>query len=251
MLKTRVIPTVLWRNENTVKGKGFDSWRNVGVLLPTIKVYNLRQVDELIVLDIIATKENRQPDLNTVSEFAKECFVPLTVGGGIKSVSDVKGLLRAGADKICLNTQAVKDPSLVTKIANSFGSQCVVVSIDAKKVGGEYLVTTNSGSCVTKKTVHDWAREAELLGAGEIMITSIEKDGTMEGYDLDLVSEVTRSVSIPVIASGGAGKYEHFKQVISKCAVSAVAASAMFIFTEATPRSAKLYLSEQGVKVRL
>lgn len=251
MLKTRIIPTILWKDENTVKGVGFDSWRRVGTVLPSVKVYNLRQVDELIVLDITATHDNRRPDFATVKEFASDCFVPLTVGGGISSVSDVKELLRSGADKISINTLALENPQLISDIANTFGNQCVVVSIDAKKINGEYYSYSHSGTRISDQKVTEWAREVERRGAGEILITSIENDGTMQGYDLDLIRLVTDSVKIPVIASGGAGKYDDMYHAIHDAHASAVAASAMFIFTQSTPLEAKKFLRDKEINVRI
>ncbi|EKD80045.1 MAG: hypothetical protein ACD_40C00213G0029 [uncultured bacterium] len=250
MLKTRIIPTILWKNENIVKGIGFDSWRRIGTLLPAVKVYNLRQVDELIILDIQATEEGRLPNLGTISDITKECFVPLTIGGGIRTASDVKDILRVGADKICLNTTSYTNPSIVSDIAYMYGSQCVVASIDAKLVGSEYYCYSHNGTVNTGRTVRNWAKELEKLGAGEIIITSIEKDGTMQGYDLDLISLVSTTVKIPVIASGGAGKYEDMYQAIVKGNASAVAASNMFNFTEATPHAAREYLRSKHIPVR-
>ena len=180
MLKTRIIPTILWKHENIVKGISFDSRRRVGTLLPAVKVYNLRQVDELIILDIEATREGRIPNLNTISDVTKECFVPLTVGGGISTTDDVKAILRAGADKISLNTASYVNPQLISDIANTFGSQCIVASIDAKLVGEDYYCFSHNGSVNTGHTVRNWARKLEKLGAGEIIITSIERDGTLE-----------------------------------------------------------------------
>lgn len=251
MLKTRIIPTILWKQENIVKGIGFDSWRRVGTLLPSVKVYNLRQVDELIILDIDATASNRLPNLSTVSDVTAECFVPLTIGGGIRAESDVQALLRAGADKICLNTASYPDPSLISRIAYSYGSQCVVASIDAKKVGGQYHCFSNNGKQDTGKTPSAWAKELEARGAGEIIITSIDQDGTMSGYDLGLVQQVADAVNIPVIASGGAGKYADMYQAVRQAHASAIAASSMFLFTEQTPQEAKSYLSERGIPVRI
>ncbi len=251
MLKTRIIPTILWKNENIVKGVGFDSSRRTGTLLPAVKVYNLRQVDELIILDIEATRERRLPNLDTINDVTKECFVPLTIGGGIRTADDVKAILRAGADKIGLNTISYEDPTIISKIANKFGSQCVVASIDTKLVGSEYYCFSHNGTVNTGRTVKNWACELEKLGSGEIIITSTERDGTMLGYDLDLISIITSTVKIPVVASGGAGTYEHLKQAIVDAKASAVAASSMYLFTEATPNEAKLYLASNGVNIRM
>lgn len=250
MLKVRIIPTLLWKNVGLVKGIGFDSWRRVGTILPAIKVYNTRQVDELIVLDITATREKRVPDYEEIASFSAECFVPLTVGGGVCDIDAVRSLLRAGADKICLNSAAIEKPSLITEIATTFGSQCIVVSIDAKKSNNKYECYIHSGTMPTGLEAGEWAKEAARRGAGEILITSIERDGTMEGYDLDLIKRVAERVNIPVIASGGAGNYEDMYQAIAYADASAVAAASIFHFTEQTPLEAKKYLTDKGVNVR-
>lgn len=251
MLKTRVIPTLLWKNVGLVKGIGFDSWRRVGTVMPAIKVYNTRQVDELILVDITATLENREPDYNSINEMAAECFVPLTVGGGINSLVQIKDLLRAGADKVCINSMGYINPDLIKEASSLFGSQCIVVSIDAKEIEkGYFECFSHSGTKATGREVSEWAKEAEQLGAGEILITSIERDGTMQGYNLELVQNVTSSVSIPVIASGGAGNYEDMYKVIVKAQASAVAAASIFHFTQQTPLEAKEYLGKRGIPVR-
>ncbi len=250
MLKTRIIPTLLWKNIGLVKGIGFDSWRIVGTVLPAIKVYNTRQVDELIIVDILATRENSELDLRALEDFSAECFVPLTVGGGIKNIDDVRKILCAGADKVCINSALFETPELVSEIAKKFGTQCVVGSIDAKKVNGKYECFSHSGTKSTGKEVVEWAKYLESLGAGEILITSIEKDGTMEGYDLELIKKVTEAVKIPVIASGGAGNYEDMYNALDKAKASAVAAASIFHFTQQTPLEAKRYLSSKGIAVR-
>jgi cyclase len=250
MLKTRIIPTLLWKKSGLVKGVRFDSWRYVGTVLPAIKVFNMRQVDELIVVDISATGEDRPPDVELIADFSAECFVPLTVGGGIKTIDDVRNILRAGADKVCLNTQAYAQPLLITEIAETFGSQCVVVSIDAKKIDGKYECFFRNGTESSGKTPEDWAVEVEKLGAGEILLSSIDRDGTMEGYDIDLIKSVTRKVKIPVIAAGGAGKYEDIYNCIKEGGASAASAASIFLFTEQTPLEAKRYLASKGIPVR-
>jgi len=251
LLKLRVIPTLLWKDIGLVKGVGFDSWRRVGTLMPAIKVYNTRQVDELIVLDISATSENRVPDYESMKEFSAECFVPLTVGGGVCSLETIRGLLRAGADKVAINSAAYGNPGLIREAAEKFGSQCIVASIDARRnPNGGHDCFSLCGSKATGKEAGAWAREVESLGAGEILITSIERDGTMQGYDLDLLKRVTDSVRIPVIASGGAGNYQHMAEAISLTGCSAVAAASIFHFTHQTPMEAKEYLSARGIPVR-
>jgi cyclase len=251
MLKTRVIPTLLWKNLGLVKGVGFHSWRRLGTVLPAIKVYNTREVDELILLDISATPDGREPDYESVEEFSAECFVPLTVGGGIRDLGQIKRLLWAGADKVTINTAAFDDPSLVREAARRFGSQCIVAAIDFRRLSDDrYECYSHCGSTPTGRSPLDWAVEVEALGAGEILLTSIERDGTMEGYDLELTRLVSERVRIPVIASGGAGNYQHLYEAIVEGKASAVAAASMFHFTQQTPLEAKHYLAAKGVPVR-
>lgn len=251
MLKVRVIPTLLWKNVGLVKGIGFDSWRRIGTVTPAIKVHNRREVDELILLDVSATLEDRSPDFESIYEFSSECFVPLTVGGGIQNLEGIRNLLRAGADKVCVNSAAYVRPDLICEAAERFGSQCIVVSIDARKMeDGSYQCFTRCGTGATGKEVGTWAQEVESLGAGEILITSIERDGTMLGYDLDLIRKVTDHVHIPVIASGGAGNYLHMLEAIAYGKASAVAAASMFHFTQQTPVEAKAFLASKNVRVR-
>lgn len=252
MLKLRVMPTLLYRSPSLVKGVRFDSWRGIGSLMQAIKVYNMREVDELVFLDITATREGRSPDFELVDDFADECFMPLTVGGGVSTVEDVRRLLRVGADKVAINTSAVEQPDLIRLAAGSFGSQCIVASIDAKRLpDGRYEVWTHSGTRPTGTDPVTQARTVERLGAGEILLTSIEQDGTMLGYDLELVRLVSDAVSIPVIASGGAGNYEHMAAAILTGHASAVAAASIFHFTECTPRECKQFLHSVGLPVRL
>jgi cyclase len=220
-------------------------------MMPAIKVYNTRQVDELIVLDITATLEGRDPDYESINEFSAECFVPLTVGGGVRNLEDIKNLLRAGADKVAINSAAYDNPQLIRETAEKYGSQCIVVSIDARKTAGaNYECFSRCGTRPTGKSVDSWAREVEQLGAGEILLTSIERDGTMQGYDLDLINMVTRNAGIPVIASGGAGSYQDMYDAISVGKCSAVAAASIFHFTQQTPMEAKKFLSANRIAVR-
>lgn len=251
MLKTRVIPTLLWKGFGLVKGVGFNSWRRVGSVLPALKVYNSRDVDELILVDITASQDERSPDHESVEDFSDTCCVPLTVGGGVNDVQHIVALLRAGADKISINTAAFAHPELVRHAALKFGSQCIVASIDARRRDdGSYSVFSHAGSVDTGRDAAAWARELADRGAGEILLTSIERDGTMEGYDLELVERVASAVHIPVIASGGAGTYQHMIEVIQQAGASAVAAASMFHFTEQTPAGAKQAMRCAGIPVR-
>lgn len=251
MLKTRIIPTLLWKDFGLVKGVGFDSWRRVGSVLPSVKVYNQREVDELILVDIVAHLSNDELDFESINEFGQDCFVPLTVGGGISNIEQVQKLLRVGADKVCVNTQAYSDPNLITNIAKRHGSQCIVASIDVKqKTDNSWECYSHAGKEPTGKNVIEWAIEMEDRGAGEILLTSIEKDGTMEGYDFKLIEAIINSVKIPVIASGGAGNYQDMIDAVNKCGANAVAAASMFHFTEQTPLGAKAAMELAGIPVR-
>jgi len=252
MLKLRVMPTLLYKDLTLVKGVGFDSWRRVGSVLQAIKVYNMREVDELVFVDISATRSGRRPDFQLVDDLADECFMPLTVGGGVATVEDIQRLLQVGADKVAINSAAVENPRLIAEGASRFGSQCIVISIDYRKTGdGNYEVFTHSGTKPTRLHPVQFAKSVESLGAGEILLTSIDRDGTMTGYDIELTKAVASTVDIPVIASGGAGNYEHMASVVKEANVAAVAAASIFHFTEQTPLEAKRFLKDRGVEVRI
>lgn len=249
MLKVRIIPTLLWKQFGLVKGAEFDSWRRVGPVLPAIKVYNQREVDELILVDITAHESDYDLDYESVEDFAQDCFVPFTVGGGITKVEQVQRLLNVGADKICLNTSSYATPELVSEIAKLHGSQCVTVSIDVKKVDDGWRCFSHAGKNSTGHDVIDWASEMVDRGAGEILITSIDRDGTYKGYDLSLIEAVVKAVDIPVIASGGASNYQDMIDAV-KAGASAVAAASIFHFTEQTPAEAKIALHNAGIPTR-
>lgn len=250
MLKSRVIPTLLYKDFGLVKGVGFDSWRRVGPAMQSIKIYNMRDVDELVFLDITATRNGREPEYSLIENLAKECFSPFSVGGGVSKIEHVRNLLMAGADKVIINTAAVRSPGFVSEVASRFGSQCVIVSVDARKMQNtSYEVVTDSGTYPTGIDVINVLSEVERQGAGEILITSIDNDGTMKGYDLQLVELAVATVSVPVIASGGAGNFEHMGEAL-KVGASAVAAASIFHFTEQTPNEAKRYLRQRGFQVR-
>jgi imidazole glycerol-phosphate synthase subunit HisF len=252
MLKVRVIPTLLWKQFGLVKGIGFDSWRRVGPVLPAVKVYNQREVDELILVDIVAHQSSEDLDFESIDDFGQDCFVPFTVGGGIIRIEQVQKLLRAGADKVCVNTAAYTCPELVSEIAKRHGSQCIVVSIDVRQdpLGGGWQCFSQAGKLPTGCKIIEWAREVEDRGAGEILITSIERDGTFQGYDLALIEAVVHAVKIPVIASGGAGNYQHMVDAVNQAGASAVAAASIFHFTEQTPAGAKAAMQIAGIPVR-
>ena len=250
MLKHRIVPTMLYSRTGLVKSVQFDPSRRVGAAAQAIGVYNLREVDELIFLDIAARADGRIPDLGLIDELADNCFVPFTVGGGIRSVEDVRELLQVGADKITVNSGFVERPDLVREIADTFGRQCVTVSMDVRRTTGGYEVFSHCGTTATGLAPAAFAAVAEDAGAGEILLTAIDRDGTMEGYDTELIALVASAASVPVVASGGAGDYGHMAEALNAGA-SAVAASSIFHFTEMTPLDAKTYLAKRGFPMRL
>jgi imidazole glycerol-phosphate synthase subunit HisF len=250
MLKVRVMPTLLFKDLGLVKGKRFDSWRRIGSAMQAVNVYNMRDVDELVFLDISATPNLVPPDFEQIAELAKECNMPLTVGGGVRSVADIRKLLEVGADKVCINTAAFSVPGLIEEAVSLFGSQCIVVSIDFIATANLQRVMISCGTVPTELTPKEAACVAEQKGAGEILLTSIDRDGSMEGYDLAVSESVSKSVSIPVIASGGAGSYQDMVDAIVIGGVSAVAAASMFQFTESTPSKARDYLRKNGIPAR-
>lgn len=251
MLKTRVIPTLLYKDFGLVKGKRFDSQRAVGSAMQAVKVYNLRGVDELVFFDVTATLQDREPDFELIDELADDCFMPLTVGGGVKDVEQVSRLLAVGADKVCLGTAAVEDPDLVRAASERFGVQCIVVSVDVRRGGeGDPVVWTRSATSDAGIDPVEHARRVEQLGAGELIVQSIDRDGTMEGYDIELVRSIADAVSVPVVASGGCGGFEDMARVVLEGHASAVAAASIFHYTQATPLEAKDHLAAHGVPVR-
>lgn len=251
MLKVRVIPTLLWKDFGLVKGERFDSWRRVGSVLPAIKVYNRRDVDELVLLDITATPEGNEPDVDSVQDFASECNVPLAVGGGIRNIDQIKRLLSAGADKVAINSAAYEKPELITEASDRFGVQCIVSSIDVMRhEDGHLSCYSHCGQTDTEQDPVVWAIRCAELGAGEILLTSVDRDGMMNGYDIELVRAVASAVNIPVIASGGAGNYHHLIEAIQIGGASAVAMASMLHFTENTPAEARAAMKAAGIPVR-
>ncbi|QQR35331.1 imidazole glycerol phosphate synthase subunit HisF [Devosia oryziradicis] len=230
MLKTRVIPTLLLRGEGLVKTTGFRNPKYVGDPINAIKIFNDKEVDELILLDINATNTSKGPAFDTLEDIAGECFMPVAYGGGISNVEQIRRILGIGIEKVVINSAAIKNPDLIATAAREFGNQAVVVSIDVKKtLLGRYEVRSHSGSKGTSLDPAAWARQVQDLGAGEIMLTSIERDGTMRGYDIDLVRKVSEATNVPLIAAGGAGKLADFGAAVANGA-DAVAAGAMFVF---------------------
>lgn len=231
MLRTRVIPCLLLKNEGLVKTVKFKHPKYVGDPINAVKIFNEKEVDELIFLDITATVENRRPPVNLISQIASECFMPFCYGGGIKSVEEIAELFKLGVEKVSINSQAVANPSLIKRASELFGNQSIVVSIDVKKnLFGKYRVFTHGGRKSTKLDPIDFAVQMEEMGAGEIFLNSIDLDGTQQGYDLELIRKVSESVTIPVIACGGAGSLDDFAAAVKKGGASAVSAGSFFVF---------------------
>ena len=251
MLAKRIIPCLDVKDGRVVKGVNFVGLRDAGDPVELAKHYDRQGADEIVFLDITATHEHRDTVVHVVERTAKEVFVPLTVGGGIRTVEDFKLLLRAGADKISVNSAAVKDKTLITRAAERFGSQCVVVAIDVKATGPDkWEVVTHGGRQFTGLDAVAWAREVQALGAGELLLTSMDADGTKAGFDLALTKAVTDAVSIPVIASGGCGSLEHFAEVFQKTDCDAALAASLFHFGELTVPQVKDYLRTRDIPVR-
>jgi cyclase len=252
MLKRRIIPCLDIRHGRTVKGINFVDIRDAGDPVELARLYADMGADELVFLDITATVEKRQALAALVERIAAEINIPFTVGGGINSIDDVALLLKAGADKITINSAAVRRPGLVTDIAHEFGSQCVVVAIDTNLVDNEWMVYVDGGRTPVKN-LHtiDWAENVTALGAGEILLTSMVNDGTKSGFSIEITAEVSHRVNIPVIASGGAGKMEHFSEVFLKTGCSAALAASIFHFGEIDIRELRKYLKNEKIMVRL
>jgi imidazole glycerol-phosphate synthase subunit HisF len=250
MLNKRIIPCLDVKDGRVVKGVNFVSLKDAGDPVDCARAYDQSGADELVFLDITASHEKRKIFLDVVQKTAECVFMPLTVGGGISNVSDIRNLLNAGADKVSINTSAVNEPGLIRRAANIFGAQCIVVAIDAKRVGDRWEVFTHGGRMATGRDAIDWAKEAQAKGAGEILLTSMDADGTKNGFDLPLTKAVTSAVSIPVIASGGAGTLEHFYQVFANGGADAALAASVFHYGEIPIPEVKKFLKQKKVDVR-
>lgn len=250
MLKKRIIPCLDIKNGRTVKGVNFIDIKDAGDPIELAKQYVIDGADELVFLDITATVENRKTLVELVERIAEEINIPFTVGGGISSVDDALVLIKAGADKVSVNSSAVKNPQLITDLKNRFGSQFVVVAIDTKYVNEQWKVFTKGGRNETELETISWSKEIEKLGAGEILLTSMNSDGTKAGFSIDITNSVSKAVNIPVIASGGAGKEEHFKDVFTKTEASAGLAASIFHFAEIPVPQLKQYLKNKNIPVR-
>tara|TARA_B100000212_G_scaffold326298_1_gene288679 strand:+ start:197 stop:955 length:759 start_codon:yes stop_codon:yes gene_type:complete len=252
MLKNRIIPCLDVKNGRVVKGINFVELKDAGDPVEQAKIYSDSGADEICFLDITASNENRETIYEVVKKTSKNCFVPLTVGGGVRSIEDINKLLNCGADKVSINTAAVQNHNLIKEAARRFGSQCIVVAIDAKKTDeNKWSVFTHGGREQTDIDAIEYAKISENNGAGEILLTSMDKDGTQSGYDIELTSKITKAINIPVIASGGVGNLDHLKDGIVKGGASAVLAASIFHFGTFSIKEAKEYLKSKNVSVRV
>jgi len=251
LLTKRIIPCLDVKEGRVVKGIKFLGLRDAGDPAEIARFYDKEGADEIVFLDITASHEKRPILLDVVKKTAESVFMPLTVGGGIRDLDDIRILLNSGADKVSINTSAVKSPNLIKESSDKFGSQCIVVAIDAKRAKENWQVYINGGRTPVEKDAIEWAKEVEKLGAGEILLTSMDYDGTKDGYDLELTKKISQAVNIPIIASGGAGKFEHFAQVLTESGADAALAASVFHYKELSIKQVKEYLAEKGIKVRL
>jgi len=251
MLKNRIIPCLDVKNGRVVKGINFINLKDAGDPVEQAKIYSEGGADEICFLDITASNENRDTIYDVVKDTSKKCFVPLTVGGGIRSVEDINKLLNCGADKVSINTAAVQNTEVVIESSKKFGSQCIVVAIDAKKNGNVWEVFTHGGRNDTGINVLEFAKKMEISGAGELLITSMDRDGTQTGYDIDLISNISSKVNIPIIASGGVGNLDHLVDGIKLGNASAVLAASIFHYGKYSIKDAKNYFDKKGLPVRL
>ena len=251
MLSKRIIPCLDVHEGRVVKGTNFVQLRDAGDPVELAALYDKEGADELIFLDITASSDKRETMVDVVRRTAEQVFIPFTIGGGLRTIDDIRRMLRAGADKVSLNTSAVQTPRLIQEGAHAFGSQCIVVAIDARSTAqGRWEVYIHGGRTATGKDVLEWAAEAEALGAGEILLTSMDRDGTKAGYELELTRAVSRAVSLPVIASGGVGTLEHLAEGLTLGEADAVLAASIFHYKEYSIEEAKRYLAQRGILVR-
>ena len=251
MLAKRIIPCLDVKDGRVVKGVNFVNLRDAGDPVEQASIYDREGADELVFLDITASHENRKTTLDMVRRIADSIFIPFCVGGGIRTIEDIRSTLLAGADKVAMNSAAIRNPQLISDGAWGFGEQCIVVAIDPKMIEGRWIVHINGGRTPTDKEAVAWAKEAEDRGAGEILLTSMDRDGTKIGYDLEMLETVSSAVNIPVIASGGAGTLEHFYQALTVGGADAALAASIFHFNEIRVEDLKRYLAQEGVPVRL
>ena len=245
-----MIPTLLYDGLTLVKGKNFESWRTVSALIQQVQIYALRGVDEMILLDISSTNKKTKINFNLIKDITENIFMPFTVGGGIKNIHDIQNLLKSGADKVSINTAAFHDKKFIKEAVKIFGSQCIVISVDYKKINGSELVFTNSGKHNTNKNLYEYLEEINELNVGEVLLTSIDRDGTMLGYNIDVIEKATKILQVPIIASGGAKDYKDMLKLINKTKITAIAAASIYHFKNQTPKLAKSFLKENGIKIR-
>lgn len=250
MLKRRIIPCLDIKDGRTVKGVNFIDIKDAGDPIELAKKYVKDGADELVFLDITASNEKRKTLIDLVNKIAREINIPFTVGGGINSVEDAKRLINAGADKISINTSAVKNKNIIKELANELGSQCVVVAIDTQKIENQDMVFINGGSVPTNLKTIDWVKEVSRLGAGEILLTSMNRDGTKIGFDIDLLSEISRSTNLPIIASGGAGCIVDFKELFENTTITGALAASIFHYDEVSIKELKEFLKEENIAIR-
>ena len=251
MLKNRVIPCLDVKNGRVVKGINFMGLKDAGDPVEQAKIYSDGGADEICFLDITASNENRNTIYDVVEKTAKKCFVPLTVGGGVRSVEDIKKLLNCGADKVSINTAAVKNPNIIKDSSKKFGSQCIVVAIDAKKKGNSWEIFTHGGQNNSGIKALDFAKQMQDYGAGELLVTSMDKDGTQVGFDISLILEISSNINIPIIASGGVGNLDHLVEGIKLGKASAVLAASIFHYGKYSIKEAKEYLASNNIPVRI
>lgn len=251
MLAKRIIACLDVRDGQVVKGVKFEGLRSAGDPAALARRYNIEGIDELVILDVTATLEKRLAMARTVRAVAGELFIPLCVGGGIRDAEDAAAVVEAGADKVSLNSAALADPALITRLAQQYGSQAVIVAIDAKRDGDHFAVYSRSGTIAAARDAVEWAREAEQRGAGEILLTSMDRDGTRSGFDCEMTAAVSTAVNIPVIASGGAGGFDHFVDVFTTGRADAALAASIFHFSEHGVSELKAHLRDAGITVRL
>jgi cyclase len=251
VLTKRIIACLDVRDGQVVKGVQFQQLRHAGDPGALARRYNIEGIDEVVILDITATLEKRQAMARTIDAVAREIFLPLTVGGGIRSEDDAAAAIEAGADKVSLNTAALRNPDLITTLANRYGSQAVIVAIDAKRAADRFAVFVRSGTADAARDAVEWAREAESRGAGEILLTSMDRDGTRAGFDCQMTAAVSDAVDIPVIASGGAGTFDHFTDVFTAGRADAALAASIFHYAESSVADLKRHLQARGIPMRL
>ena len=251
MLKNRIIPCLDVKNGRVVKGINFVDLKDAGDPVEQAKIYSDGGADEICFLDITASNENRSTIYEVVKKTSEKCFVPLTVGGGVRSIEDINKLLNCGADKVSINTAAVQNPKIVMESSLKFGSQCIVVAIDAKKEANSWKIFTHGGRNKTDIDAIKFAKQMEEYGAGELLVTSMDRDGTQKGYDIELMQKISETVNIPVIASGGVGNLDHLAEGITKGKVNAVLAASIFHYGKYSIKQAKEYLDSKGIPVRI